>query len=95
MNSRNLTTIYYTELLFTALITEELDVSTLCYTYSMVRNDIDFFSTLSWNYLVLDEGHVIKNTKSKTTMAIREGTRDVLFILFFAIYASVLSVNYF
>ena len=29
-------------------------------------------SSHPWHYLVLDEGHVIKNTKSKTALAIRE-----------------------
>ena len=36
-----------------------------------MRNDIDVFSGIPLEYLVLDEGHVIKNTKSKTAMAIR------------------------
>jgi len=40
--------------------------------YDIIRNDIDFFSTTTWNFLVLDEGHVIKNTKTKTAMAIRQ-----------------------
>ena len=40
--------------------------------YDIVRNDIEFFSTIQWDYLILDEGHVIKNTKSKTSMAVRK-----------------------
>ena len=40
--------------------------------YDIVRNDIEFFSTIQWEYLILDEGHVIKNTKSKTSMAVRK-----------------------
>ena len=39
--------------------------------YDIVRSDVEFFSSLHWNYLVLDEGHVIKNNKSKTTQAIK------------------------
>jgi TATA-binding protein-associated factor len=33
--------------------------------YDIVRNDIDFFSTVTWNYCILDEGHIIKNGKTK------------------------------
>eukprot|EP00092_Neocalanus_flemingeri_P012300 GFUD01013258.1.p1 GENE.GFUD01013258.1~~GFUD01013258.1.p1 ORF type:complete len:1777 (+),score=633.99 GFUD01013258.1:47-5377(+) len=40
--------------------------------YDIVRNDVEFFGSIKWNYLVLDEGHVIKNTKTKTAMAIRQ-----------------------
>merc|ERR1711892_190527 len=40
--------------------------------YDIVRNDVEFFGSIKWNYLVLDEGHIIKNTKSKTAIAIRQ-----------------------
>jgi len=40
--------------------------------YDIVRNDVEFFGSIKWNYLVLDEGHIIKNTKTKTAMAIRQ-----------------------
>lgn len=33
--------------------------------YDIVRKDIDFFSSIRWNYCILDEGHVIKNGKTK------------------------------
>lgn len=33
--------------------------------YDIVRNDIDFFGEIHWNYCILDEGHVIKNGKTK------------------------------
>lgn len=39
--------------------------------YDIVRNDIDFFSSLSWNYCILDEGHIIKNGKTKLSKAIK------------------------
>jgi TATA-binding protein-associated factor len=39
--------------------------------YDIVRNDIDFFKEIHWNYCVLDEGHIIKNTKTKITKAIK------------------------
>lgn len=36
--------------------------------YDIVRNDIEFFSSVKWNYCILDEGHVIKNGKTKVTI---------------------------
>jgi hypothetical protein len=32
-----------------------------------VGDDAGFLGTFTWNYCILDEGHVIKNAKSKTT----------------------------
>ena len=40
--------------------------------YEIVRSDVDFLGSIKWNYLFLDEGHVIKNTKTKTALAIRQ-----------------------
>ena len=39
--------------------------------YDICRNDIDVLAGLSWNYCVLDEGHLIKNPKTKITMAVK------------------------
>ncbi|KAF2455864.1 SNF2 family DNA-dependent ATPase domain-containing protein [Lineolata rhizophorae] len=39
--------------------------------YDICRNDIDFLAPLNWNYCVLDEGHLIKNPKAKTTLAVK------------------------
>lgn len=39
--------------------------------YDIVRKDIVFFSSIKWNYIVLDEGHVIKNGKTRTSIAIK------------------------
>ncbi|TMW53120.1 hypothetical protein DOY81_001848, partial [Sarcophaga bullata] len=39
--------------------------------YDTIRKDIDFFSSLHWNYCVLDEGHIIKNGKTKSSKAIK------------------------
>lgn len=39
--------------------------------YEICRNDIDAFTPLRWNYCVLDEGHLIKNPKAKTTIAVK------------------------
>ncbi|KAK7113585.1 hypothetical protein V1264_012846 [Littorina saxatilis] len=40
--------------------------------YDVVRNDIDFFSALRWNYCILDEGHVIRNGKTKLSKATKQ-----------------------
>lgn len=39
--------------------------------YDVCRNDIDVLQPLRWNYCVLDEGHLIKNPKAKTTIAVK------------------------
>ncbi|KAJ2786455.1 TATA-binding protein-associated factor mot1 [Coemansia interrupta] len=39
--------------------------------YDVVRNDIDLLAPLHWNYCVLDEGHVIKNARTKLTLAVK------------------------
>ena len=39
--------------------------------YDICRNEIDVFTPLNWNYCVLDEGHLIKNPKAKTSMAVK------------------------
>ncbi|KAH8924423.1 hypothetical protein BT69DRAFT_1241102 [Atractiella rhizophila] len=38
-------------------------------TYDIVRNDIEILSQVTWNYCILDEGHVIRNSKTKLTKA--------------------------
>uniref|UniRef100_A0A0K2V3X8 BTAF1 RNA polymerase II, BTFIID transcription factorassociated, 170kDa [Alligator mississippiensis] n=1 Tax=Lepeophtheirus salmonis TaxID=72036 RepID=A0A0K2V3X8_LEPSM len=39
--------------------------------YDIVRKDIEFLKEIKWNYIILDEGHIIKNAKAKTTIAIK------------------------
>ena len=39
--------------------------------YDVVRNDIAALSQISWNYCILDEGHVIRSAKTKTTRAVK------------------------
>ncbi|KAK4554894.1 TATA-binding protein-associated factor mot1 [Recurvomyces mirabilis] len=39
--------------------------------YDISRNDVDILSPITWNYLVLDEGHLIKNPKAKVTIAVK------------------------
>ncbi|PIK38155.1 hypothetical protein BSL78_25007 [Apostichopus japonicus] len=40
--------------------------------YDIVRNDIDFFRSIKWKYCILDEGHIIKNGKTKMSKAIKQ-----------------------
>ena len=40
--------------------------------YEVVRNDIEIIKATHWNYVVLDEGHVIKNSRAKTTQAVKQ-----------------------
>ncbi|XP_061600766.1 TATA-binding protein-associated factor 172 isoform X3 [Cololabis saira] len=40
--------------------------------YDVVRNDIDFFRNIKFNYCILDEGHVIKNGKTKLSKAMKQ-----------------------
>ncbi|KAI5723904.1 hypothetical protein M8J76_012544 [Diaphorina citri] len=39
--------------------------------YDIIRKDNHVFSEVQWNYCILDEGHVIKNDKAKSTRAIK------------------------
>ncbi|RKF55709.1 TATA-binding protein-associated factor MOT1 [Golovinomyces cichoracearum] len=39
--------------------------------YDICRNDADVLTPLNWNYLVLDEGHLIKNPRAKITLAVK------------------------
>ncbi|KAL4275669.1 hypothetical protein AHAS_Ahas20G0130300 [Arachis hypogaea] len=40
--------------------------------YDVVRKDIDYLGQLLWNYCILDERHIIKNAKSKVTLAVKQ-----------------------
>lgn len=39
--------------------------------YDILSNDLRYFEGVRWNYVVLDEGHVIKNPKTKVAKAVR------------------------
>ncbi|RDL40655.1 p-loop containing nucleoside triphosphate hydrolase [Venustampulla echinocandica] len=39
--------------------------------YDICRNDTDVLAPFNWNYLVLDEGHLIKNPRAKVTLAVK------------------------
>ena len=49
--------------------------------YEIIRNDLDIFAPLSWNYCVLDEGHLIKNPRAKTSVAVKQLTSNHRLIL--------------
>lgn len=40
--------------------------------YDVLRNDIDQLRTIAFNYCILDEGHIIRNSKSKKSQAIKQ-----------------------
>lgn len=40
--------------------------------YDVIRKDVDHLRQMFWNYCVLDEGHIIKNSKSKITCAVKQ-----------------------
>ena len=39
--------------------------------YDVLRNDIEQLGGIEWNYCILDEGHIIKNGKSKLAKAVK------------------------
>ncbi|KAI0373278.1 SNF2 chromatin remodeling protein [Pilatotrama ljubarskyi] len=39
--------------------------------YEVVRNDITSLQDINWHYCILDEGHIIKNAKTKLTKAVK------------------------
>lgn len=49
--------------------------------YDVVRNDIDSLGKIKWHYCILDEGHIIKNAKTKLSTAIRSIQADHRLIL--------------
>ncbi|WYZ40605.1 hypothetical protein EsH8_IV_000946 [Colletotrichum jinshuiense] len=40
--------------------------------YDVCRNDAEVLAKYNWNYVILDEGHLIKNPKAKITMAVKK-----------------------
>ena len=44
----------------------------LIVSYDIVRHDVTFISSFQWNYCILDEGHLIKSTKTKLSKAIKQ-----------------------
>ncbi|KPI37186.1 TATA-binding protein-associated factor MOT1 [Cyphellophora attinorum] len=48
------------------------DADIVVTTYDICRNESDVLTALTWNYCVLDEGHLIKNPKAKITQAVKK-----------------------
>lgn len=46
--------------------------SVIITSYDVVRKDIEYLSQIHWNYCILDEGHIIRNAKSKITLAVKQ-----------------------
>lgn len=40
--------------------------------YDVCRNDAEILEKYNWNYVVLDEGHLIKNAKAKISIAVKK-----------------------
>ncbi|RNA12097.1 TATA-binding -associated factor 172-like protein [Brachionus plicatilis] len=40
--------------------------------YDIIRHDIQYLYTQKWNYCILDEGHLIKSSKTKLSKAIKQ-----------------------
>ena len=47
-------------------------VDVIITSYEVCRNDAQVLQDLHWNYCVLDEGHLIKNSKSKISLAVKK-----------------------
>jgi TATA-binding protein-associated factor len=55
-----------------ARLRDQLDKTDIVITsYDICRNDNDVLAPYNWNYLVLDEGHLIKNPRAKVTIAVK------------------------
>lgn len=48
------------------------DADVVVTSYDVCRNDIDVITSYSYNYCVLDEGHIIKNSASKLTKSVKK-----------------------
>lgn len=47
------------------------DTDIVITSYDVCRNDTEILEQYNWNYIVLDEGHLIKNPKAKITQAVK------------------------
>ena len=55
----------------TRLLTKLQSYDIVITSYEVVRNDIANLEGLKWLYCILDEGHIIKNAKTKLTKAVK------------------------
>lgn len=44
----------------------------LIVSYDIIRHDVNFVSSQQWNYCILDEGHLIKSSKTKLFKSIKQ-----------------------
>lgn len=56
-------------------------INTVITSYELVRSDIEYLKQINWNYCVLDEGHIIKNGKTKLSKAVKQINADHRVIL--------------
>ncbi|KAF5324890.1 hypothetical protein D9611_004580 [Ephemerocybe angulata] len=56
----------------TRLVSKLHNYDVVITSYEVVRNDITSLEAFKWLYCVLDEGHVIKNAKTKLTKAVKQ-----------------------
>jgi TATA-binding protein-associated factor len=54
-----------------ALRSSLLGADVVIVSYETVRTDIEFLASFCFNYCVLDEGHTIRNSKTKVTQAVK------------------------
>lgn len=57
------------------------DADVVVTSYDVCRNDIDVLADHSFNYCVLDEGHIIKNSASKLTKSVKKISAEHRLIL--------------
>ena len=55
----------------TKLVAKLTSYDVVITSYEVVRNDIQNMEDIYWLYCILDEGHVIKNAKTKVTKAVK------------------------
>lgn len=53
------------------LMTKLTTYDVIITSYEVVRNDIANLQEFDWHYCILDEGHIIKNAKTKLTKAVK------------------------
>lgn len=47
-------------------------INVLISSYDIIRHDIHYFNNQQWNYCILDEGHLIKSSKTKLFKSIKQ-----------------------
>lgn len=57
------------------------DADIIVTSYDVARNDLAVLNKTEYNYCVLDEGHIIKNSQSKLAKAVKEITANHRLIL--------------